>query len=255
MSKDTALHILRDESRMRWNAVSGWWAKRVDAGGHADPMRDRVLTPYIQSAAPRAYGGGRALDVGCGEGYASRLLMARGWRVTACDWSDQMVAMARQRGVDAVMGDLEGRLPFADAEFDFVFGSMVLMDVLALETACRELLRVTRPGGAGEFIVLDPDSFAEDGMPVFECRWIETPGSGRSAAWVRMAPDQPQATLYCHRNRREYEEAFGSAGWEVSGVQRLAPTRAVGGEPSGSPLSALTIKVLAHASTSECSQG
>jgi SAM-dependent methyltransferase len=57
-----------------------------------------------------------------------------------------MVELARNRGVDARLGDVQ-ELPFADARFDVAVAGWMLYHVPDLPRAIDELARVLRPGG------------------------------------------------------------------------------------------------------------
>jgi SAM-dependent methyltransferase len=98
------------------------------------------------------------LDVGSGTGDDTRriaeLVTTPGGTgsVIGLDLSARMVAEARRRAVEAgvtaefVEGDVTA-LPFPDATFDRTRTERTLMHIAAAETAVRELVRVTRPGG------------------------------------------------------------------------------------------------------------
>jgi SAM-dependent methyltransferase len=89
----------------------------------------------------------RVLEVGCGPGELSaRLQTELGATVVALDTSDRMVELARERGVDARVGDVQA-LPFGDAEFDCVVAAWMLYHVPDVPLALRELARVLEPGG------------------------------------------------------------------------------------------------------------
>lgn len=90
--------------------------------------------------------GTRVLDVGTGTGTAALAALARGARVSAVDADAGMVAAARDRGVDAVIGELPG-LPYPDGEFDAVIGNFVINHVGRPRAALTELHRLLRPGG------------------------------------------------------------------------------------------------------------
>lgn len=95
--------------------------------------------------------GERILDVGCGDGVLTEQLAARGCSVVGIDISDDLLAAARARGVDARKEDVRS-LPFA-AEFDAVFSNAVLHWVREPEAAARSMRRALKPGGrlAAEF--------------------------------------------------------------------------------------------------------
>jgi demethylmenaquinone methyltransferase / 2-methoxy-6-polyprenyl-1,4-benzoquinol methylase len=90
-----------------------------------------------------------ALDLAAGTGDFSELLLRRlpGARAVAVDLTEPMLQRARARGLrETVCADATA-LPFADASFDCVFVGYGLRNFPCLETALREIQRVTRPGG------------------------------------------------------------------------------------------------------------
>lgn len=93
-----------------------------------------------------------ALDVGCGTGFLSFELAARGHRVTGIDFSLAMLAEARRKasGRGAAIrfeeADAE-QLPFAADSFDLVMSRHLLWTLPHPETAIDEWIRVLRPRG------------------------------------------------------------------------------------------------------------
>jgi ubiquinone/menaquinone biosynthesis C-methylase UbiE len=80
------------------------------------------------------------LDVGCGTGRFAAALAERGSRVWGVDASEEMVALARGRGVDAKVARAE-TLPFKEGWFDRAVVVLVL-HVLDRPRAFAELSRV-----------------------------------------------------------------------------------------------------------------
>ena len=92
--------------------------------------------------------GEKALDLAAGTGTSSEPFADAGVLTVPCDFSLGMLRVGRRRRPDLsfVAGDAT-RLPFADGAFDAVTISFGLRNVVDVDGALRELLRVTRPGG------------------------------------------------------------------------------------------------------------
>lgn len=95
----------------------------------------------------------RVLDVGCGSGWATRLLADYAFegRVTGIDISDEMVQLARESSKDRANVDFEvasaEQLPFADNEFTHAFSMESLYYYRNIPKALSEIHRVMKPGG------------------------------------------------------------------------------------------------------------
>ena len=95
----------------------------------------------------------RVLDVGCGSGWATRLLAeyASYGLATGIDISDEMVRLAREASqacahVHFRMASAE-HLPFADGEFTHAFSMESLYYYADISKALKEIQRVLKPGG------------------------------------------------------------------------------------------------------------
>ena len=95
----------------------------------------------------------RVLDVGCGSGWATRLMAAkaRNGRVVGIDISDEMVTLSADTSKE--FSNVEFRvasaeaLPFADGEFTHAFSMESLYYYADIPTALKEIRRVLAPGG------------------------------------------------------------------------------------------------------------
>ena len=95
----------------------------------------------------------RVLDIGCGSGWATRLLAdyaAKG-KVTGIDISDEMIQLARESSESYANVDYEiasaEQLPFADDEFTHAFSMESLYYYRNIPKALAEIHRVMKPGG------------------------------------------------------------------------------------------------------------
>ena len=110
--------------------------------GLAGPDSRQLALDAVREAAPA-----RVLDVGCGWGeFAARIRDELGASVVAVDLSPRMVELARERGVDARVGDVQ-ELAFEDASFDCAVANHMLYHAADIHRALSELARVLRPQG------------------------------------------------------------------------------------------------------------
>jgi 2-polyprenyl-6-hydroxyphenyl methylase/3-demethylubiquinone-9 3-methyltransferase len=125
-AEDTPIALLRAESRHR--------------------------NPWIAAEIERAFGGApcRVLDLGCGAGFLSNYLAARGHRVTGIDTTAENLTVARanddSRSARYELGDACA-LPYAPGSFDVVCAMDLLEHVEDPERVIAEASRVLAPGG------------------------------------------------------------------------------------------------------------
>jgi trans-aconitate methyltransferase len=89
--------------------------------------------------------GERILDLGCGDGALTKVLIETGADVVGVDGSPEMVASARAAGVDANVVDGHA-LPF-DCEFDAVFSNAALHWMTRPDEVIAGVARALKPGG------------------------------------------------------------------------------------------------------------
>jgi len=152
-----------------WNVVRGRAPRAVDNRWYASlgpKWRDaedtpiallraeaRHRNPWIADQIVAAFGAARpvrVLDLGCGAGFLSNDLAARGHDVTGLDVEHANIEVARAgdttRAVRYVIGDA-CKLPFADSTFDVVSAMDLLEHVETPERVIAEAARVLAPSG------------------------------------------------------------------------------------------------------------
>ena len=140
-------------TEMEW----GYWARRYGyPGGHGlrAQLLGRLLAflPFRRRRADgavrnlRAVPGGRLLDVVCGTGEWLSAMRERGWEAFGVDFDEQATRVARQGGVDARCGTLEGQ-DFPAGFFDAITLSHVIEHVPDPGATLRECGRLLKPGG------------------------------------------------------------------------------------------------------------
>jgi SAM-dependent methyltransferase len=129
--------------------------KRAHESGEGPDARE-VVFAAVKEARPSCI-----LEVGCGEGeLAERMVRELDADVVAVDQSERMVELARARGIDARVGDVQA-LAFDDQTFDCVVAAWMLFHAQDVDRALSELARVLRPGGRLVAATNGPDHLAE----------------------------------------------------------------------------------------------
>jgi demethylmenaquinone methyltransferase/2-methoxy-6-polyprenyl-1,4-benzoquinol methylase len=158
--------------------------------------------------------GEKALDLAAGTGTSSEPFVDAGVLTVPCDFSLGMLRVGRERRPDLafVAGDAT-RLPFSDGAFDAVTISFGLRNVVDVDGALREMLRVTRPGG--RIVVCE---FSHPTWAPF--RTVYTEYLMRALPRVaRAVSSNPDAYVYLAESIRAWPDQAGlaerlsSAGW------------------------------------------
>jgi ubiquinone/menaquinone biosynthesis C-methylase UbiE len=144
----------------------------LTSGDAYDAFMGRYSQPLATAFADVAgvAAGQSALDVGCGPGALTGVLVQRLGTdaVAACDPSPPFVEACTSRfpGVDVRLGRAEA-LPFDDGRFDVAMAQLVLHFVSDPAAAASEMRRVLRPGGTVAACVWDFDG----GMEMLRTFW------------------------------------------------------------------------------------
>ena len=128
--------------RDQYASEAGLAARKAIYTEVTGPDARDIVFDAVAEVRPRS-----VLEVGCGQGeLAQRIRRELDVQVIAIDQSERMVELARGRGVDAHVGDVQ-QLAFADGLFDVAIAAWMLYHASDLDRAVRELARVVRPGG------------------------------------------------------------------------------------------------------------
>ena len=156
--------------------VAAHWDRRAptfddDFGHSIRTPAERKAWDRILDLALRERTTGDALDVGCGTGFLSFELAARGYRVTGIDFAPSMLAEARRKAAERAVairfehGDAE-QLTFPSQSFDLVITRHVLWTLPHPDLAIDEWIRVLRPGG--RLVIVDSQADAASQLPATE---------------------------------------------------------------------------------------
>ncbi len=232
--------LTESEVARHWNRIASRWAHEVR--NRKDTYREFFNNPEFFKFIGQV-GGKRVLDMGCGEGYSTRMLARSGAKVIGIDISRRMIELARREerrrplGIRYEVGSFSDLSIFPDKSFDAVVSFMALMDSPNLDRALREAFRVIRKGG---------DFFFNITHPCFVTRgygWLkdEKGNCGKSMVsnyfsnlpWVDIwtfadsctAPDGGRfSTPFFPRTLSEYLNGLISAGFEPRRIHEPRPT-------------------------------
>jgi len=206
-----------------YDATASRWVRREPTSLSDFTGRPRTLE-LCQPVAGR-----RVLDLGCGEGYCARRLIAMGAaEVIGIDSSAQMIAAARSEeereplGIRYEIGDAMRLEHIEDGAFDLVL-AMFLFNYLEIEATRRcmaEVARVLRPGGRFVFAVPHPAlPFMRDEEPPF---YFSVDQGGYFSNRDRRFPgkiwkrDGTELEVQCvHKTFEDYFAALAAAGFRT----------------------------------------
>lgn len=195
------------------------WALSYDADHNAT----RDLDALVVRGAPLDIAGRDVLELGCGTGKNTVWLAEHARRVTAMDFSAQMLARAGERvtarNVEYLRHDVRDPWPVASRSVDVVVGNLVLEHVENLEPVYAEAARVLRPGGALFFCELHPFRQLRGGQAHFTDR--DTGETVHVTAHVHTVSEYVNAGLAASLVLRELGEHL------EAGAQADAPPRLI----------------------------
>jgi 2-polyprenyl-3-methyl-5-hydroxy-6-metoxy-1,4-benzoquinol methylase len=184
-------------------------AEREGRGIAAEPMMP-VLLDLAGDVTGLA-----VLDAGCGAGYLSRILAARGAQVTGIDIAARLVAHAQAQDPDGtityLVHDLSRPLPAYTGHFDLIASYFVLNDVADYQGFIATLATLLKPGGRALLALNNPYSYVVRNH-VRDYFDSSTPYSYRG-----MAAEGVKVYFYQH-TLGEYLDTFLAAGLQL---QRL----------------------------------
>ena len=89
----------------------------------------------------------RLLDVGCARGHLSEVLASQGWRVTGIEYDAADAAVARDKGIDVIVGTAEDAMGTMNEKFDVIVFADVLEHFVHPEDVLSQACTLLVPGG------------------------------------------------------------------------------------------------------------
>jgi SAM-dependent methyltransferase len=211
----------------------------LTSGSEYDRFMGRYSAPlaHLFADAAGVAAGQRALDVGCGPGALTTVLVERLGidSVAACDPSPPFLDDCRARlpGIDARQGRAE-QIPFEHAAFDAALAQLVLHFVSDPPAAATEMQRTVKPGGVVAACVWD----FRGGMEMLGHFWDaataldhDAPAEGRT---LRFGAPGEIVEVFAASGLRDVEETLLTVDSQYSGFDELWSGFMAGIGPAGS---------------------
>ena len=236
MSDTTTSTDLISEVRQIWDAKAAFWDERM---GDGNLFQNELIGPAVDrllDVKPDQL----VLDVGCGNGVASRRLARLGARVVSIDTSVEFLELARKRApeladridyrfVDAT--DEAGLRALGEGRFDAILANMVLMDMPVIEPLLRSSAGLLTPGGRFVFSIQHP-AFNSNAVGLSAETRTQADGREVPTHALRITdylcvpagkgtgmPGETVAHWYFHRPLQEIFGAFFAAGFVLDGLE------------------------------------
>ncbi len=218
-----------DDGIELWNRKAEEWHRQVGHDGDENRRAnsDRVLWHFLGEVQCLD-----VLDAGCGTGYLSRQLAARGARVIAVDAAAQMIEVARRESDPALKIDFRvescARLAsVADQSLDRIVSNYVLMDLPELDATLCAFHRILKPGGGAVLVFSHPcfplpDAVTPGAAPTASFVWRDSyfdERRVREPPWAHFSSD----FIWYHRPLSRYWRAFRQAGFRVEDFDEPGP--------------------------------
>ena len=180
------------------------------------------------------------LDIACGNGLTSRRLAAVGVRVTAFDFSANLIERAKARPnpdaridyhvIDAT--DEKALLKLGELQFDAALSNMELFDMPDIEPLFRVLPKLLKPLGVFAFSLMHP-AFNNPPTTLLAEEWddgqIQTRYAVKVSRYINQFQsqglalrNQPKPQLYFHRPIRDYMNIAIQNGFVLDGFEERA---------------------------------
>ena len=224
-------------SREAWDANAEHWDTRM--GDEGNDFFNVLCWPVLVSFL-EVQPGQHILDIACGNGLTSRKLAQLNAKVTAFDFSTELIKLAEARpnpdsrityhNIDAT--DESVLLAFGEGSFDSALCNMALFDMADIEPLFRTLPRLLKPNGIFVFSLMHPAFNNPSGTLLAE-EWddgqIRTRYAVKVPRYINQFQsqglalrNQPKPQLYFHRPIRYYMNLAFQNGFVLDGFEERA---------------------------------
>lgn len=225
-----------DESKKRWETNADFWDERM--GEHSNRFHREIIRLSTELLLD-VNEGEKILDIACGNGNFSKRLADLGAKVTAFDYSANLIENAKKRCssylenikfkvIDATNYSQLVELGYEC--FDKAVANMALMDISDINPLLNAVYNILRPNGVFVFSVMHPCFQSPKMRKIIETEDVGKEVETRSAIQIfnyitsqcyegNAIKGQPVPQLYYHRPISELFEQSFKAGFVVNGIK------------------------------------
>jgi 2-polyprenyl-3-methyl-5-hydroxy-6-metoxy-1,4-benzoquinol methylase len=203
---------LTKTSKERWEENARHWDQYM--GKDSNRFHRELIRPYTEKLL-NIQDEDKVLDIACGNGNFSRRLAERGARVTAIDYSTNLIQCAKERN-EAIHDNIDYRvmdatnkdqlLTLGIGQYDKAVSNMALMDISEIEPLFQAVHQLLKPNGSFVFSIMHP-CFQTPGMKKIKkdslnnhCGVFITQYNKSEYYEGDSIPNQPRPTVYFHRS-------------------------------------------------------
>ncbi|QUM86039.1 trans-aconitate 2-methyltransferase [Moritella sp. 28] len=179
--------------------IDDYW-EASDYANHASYV-SQMSQQVMQDLAPKK--GERILDLGCGDGELAKVMVDLGCEVIGVDTSQNLIDVARSRGVEARQIDAQA-IDF-ESTFDAVFSNAALHWMPKQEELIHRVYRALKPGG--RFVV----EMGGQGNIAILC-------SAMTVALSEIGKDFSSRNPWVFPSPEEHKKLLTSAGFKVETI-------------------------------------
>lgn len=232
-----------NQKKTTWGKVAGWYDELIE--GDEDSFQAQVIAPNLtRIAGPVA--GLTVLDVGCGQGYFSRIFQAGGAKVLGCDISHELIDIAKKNSDKSIDFSV---CPSDDLSFvpnetvDVALIILAIQNIQKFSETFAEISRKLKKGGRLILVINHPAFRIPKNS---DWQWDEAGAQWRRISSymsdienkIDMTPGEPNPakkvfTYSFHRPIQSYFKALHKAGLAVTRLEEWISHRKSQNGPRG----------------------